>query len=76
MFIGDAELTVPGMMHIDQTGLVRVGCTDELFTRRPCISVKPIGLDRRDRVQLRVKILSSSAHLANEISQEFARNLN
>ena len=57
--VGDAEILESQIVPIGETELVHVGCIDELFTRRPCISVKPIGLNRRDRVQHRVKILST-----------------
>ena len=61
--VGDTEMTESQKVLTGATELVHVGCTDELFTRRPCISVKPIGLDRRDRVQHRVKILSTQLTL-------------
>jgi hypothetical protein len=57
--IGDAELTESQKVPIGETEAVHVGCTDELFTRSPCASVRLIGFDRRDRVQLRVKNLST-----------------
>ena len=44
---------------VGETESIHVGCTDELFTRRPQVSVRPIGFVWMDRVQHRVKILST-----------------
>ena len=57
--VGDAEMTKSQKVPIGETKSVHVGCTDELFTSESRISAKPMGLDRRDRVQHRVKILST-----------------
>ena len=73
-FAGGSEMTESQKVPIGETESVHVGCIDELFTRRPCVSVEPMGLNWRERVQTQSKDFFISAHLANEISQRFARN--